>query len=259
MTDIVRKIVIFASYGNDSIALIQLCHEAKLLDLPGITIDVLYSDTGWSIPWWNDRVEKAEVWVRDLGFAPYRTHSVGFQQLVKNKQFFPVSGMQFCTEKLKLEPALAWLDEHDPDKKVICFVGVRREESVKRSTYEKVTLSSPAHGYRQSWAPMADYDEEDRDELIKAAGFDVLPHRSKECFPCINAARSDLVMVSGYPERVKDIRKMEEERGRTMFKPEHHMGATGIDEILRWAHSNRGSYRPPVEDPGNCDGGFCGT
>ena len=38
--------VIFASYGNDSIALIQWAHERDLTD-----VAVAYSDTGWGAPW----------------------------------------------------------------------------------------------------------------------------------------------------------------------------------------------------------------
>ena len=47
--------VIFASYGNDSIALIQWAHERGLTD-----VAVAYSDTGRAAPWWPDRVEQAE-------------------------------------------------------------------------------------------------------------------------------------------------------------------------------------------------------
>ena len=39
--------VLFCSYGNDSIALIQWAHERGL---KGVTC--LYSDTGWSARWW---------------------------------------------------------------------------------------------------------------------------------------------------------------------------------------------------------------
>ena len=46
--------LIFASYGNDSIALIQWAHERGL---PGV--HVAYGDTGWAADWWAGRVDQA--------------------------------------------------------------------------------------------------------------------------------------------------------------------------------------------------------
>ena len=54
--------LIFASYGNDSIALIQWAHERGL---PGV--HVAYGDTGWAAEWWAGRVDQAEARVRTLG------------------------------------------------------------------------------------------------------------------------------------------------------------------------------------------------
>ena len=41
--------LIFASYGNDSIALIQWAHERSLPD-----VHVAYTDTGWAADWWRN-------------------------------------------------------------------------------------------------------------------------------------------------------------------------------------------------------------
>ena len=64
--------VIKASYGNDSCALIQWCHENGVRNATA-----LYNDTGWAAPGWNDRVTILENWVRSLGFETERTQSVG--------------------------------------------------------------------------------------------------------------------------------------------------------------------------------------
>ena len=45
--------LIFASYGNDSIALIQWAHERGLP-----SVHVAYSNTGWAADWWLARVPK---------------------------------------------------------------------------------------------------------------------------------------------------------------------------------------------------------
>lgn len=81
-----------------------------------------------------------------------------------------------------------------------------------------------------------------------------------ECFPCINASRSDLRMLSD--SRVDEIEEIEQSMGyttngkpRTMFRPASKMGAVGIREVKRWADSDRGQYEPPS---GGCDSGMCG-
>lgn len=69
--------MIFASYGNDSIALIQWAHERGLSD-----VHVAYGDTGWAAEWWPARVDQAEAWVRTLGFVPHRIKGEAMGALV---------------------------------------------------------------------------------------------------------------------------------------------------------------------------------
>ena len=59
------RFVIRASYGNDSIALIQWAREECLTD-----VVVLYSDTGWSRAWWARRVEQLMHRARRTGGCP---------------------------------------------------------------------------------------------------------------------------------------------------------------------------------------------
>lgn len=250
-----RNYVIFASYGNDSIALIQWMHEQGHDDA-----FVVYSDTGWAAPWWAERVEKAEGIVYSYGMEPVRIESMGFVPLVKLRKGFPRNGMQFCTTELKIKPALAWLDRVDPDKDLTCCVGVRRSESRSRSSWPEWTPESPNHGGRELWAPLVRVWDAKRDALVRRSGFDVLPHRSMECYPCVNANRADLRMVD--EERIAYIEQVEAEMGytskgkpRTMFRPKSKMGAVGIREVKRWAETERGGYEPPS---GGCDGGMCG-
>lgn len=256
-----RKYVLFASYGNDSIALINLCGK----HLKGFEVTVVYSDTGWSAPWWmEDRVKTGERFAESLGFKTARTRSIGLEKLVRRKKGWPRQGMQFCTHELKIKPALDWLKENDPQKRAICLNGVRRVESQKRANYPEFTVESPNHDGRPLWSPMIDFSDLERDWEILEAGFEVLPHRSMECFPCINSNRDDLILLSKHPERIIQVQNIETDMGytskgkpRVMFRPYRHMGATGIREVVRWAKSGRGQYTPEVED--NCDSGWCGA
>lgn len=247
--------VIFASYGNDSIALIQWAHERGLRD-----VFVLYNDTGWASRAWPARVERCEYWVRQLFFTPARTHA-DMESLVKRKRGWPRQGMQFCTDELKLRPTLAWLNEHDPQKNATLLVGVRREESVERASFPEWTEESEVHGGRSLWAPLATMKEGARNELLGRAGFDPLPHRSHECEICVNANKDDLKRASEFSvsrsERIEaDLGVTAKGKPRVMFRPAKHMGAIGIREIIKWAHSGRGKYEPPR---GGCDSGMCGS
>lgn len=247
--------VAFVSYGNDSIALLQILADK------GATGYALMSDTGWAAPWWRDRVEAGEAFARKLGFTPVRLESEGLVRLVTRKKAWPRQGMQFCTEELKIKPAMHWLEEVDPKKEAICCVGVRREESRARQAFPEHTEDSPRHGGRLLWAPLVRHTKAERDVLVHRAGFDVLPHRSMECFPCVNSNRSDLRLLD--EERVSMIERVEHDLGhtsegkpRTMFRPYRHQGAVGVREVWRWARSERGEYEAPR---GGCDSGFCET
>lgn len=235
------RFVIFVSYGNDSIALIQWAHEQGI---EGVA--VVFTDTGWMADGWLERVERGEAWVRSLGFTPYRTSSIGFRQLAKDKKGFPTQRYQWCSYILKIEPGQRWLDEHDPDARAICLVGVRREESPDRADFPEWLVKSMNHGGRMLLAPFATFSEAERNALIERAGWEVLPHRSREC-RCINSNRNDMRRFTDADwQAVKDI---EQEVGKTMFRPQRHMGAVGADEVRKWANSPRGAYRPPVPMP----------
>jgi len=276
------RFVIFSSYGNDSVALIQWCHEQGLTD-----VAVVFSDTGWAATWWIPRVEKLEAWVRGLGYRTSRTTSIGFEGLAFEKQAFPTQMFQWCSYRLKIEPGERWLMENDPERRAVCLVGVRREEGPDRKNWPAFMLKSGSHGDRVMVAPMADWTEETRDVFIRRAGVEPLPHRSMECSPCINSNKKDLQALTEDDVVKAEVleKKMHTLLGltsngkpRTLFRPHRHMGAVGVREVVKWAHSGRGKYRPPVVDPINeilgisadepdpedlgssgCEAGWCGT
>lgn len=266
------KHVIFASYGNDSVALIQWAKDQELEE-----VVVLYNQTGWASEDWETRATDCERWVESLGFENSRTKSIGMEALVKKKKGWPRQGMQFCTYELKILPTATWMQEKDPRKLAICLVGVRREESANRANFPELEKASENYGGRDVWAPLVDYTETDRDELLGRAGITPLPTRSMECFPCINSNRTDLRELAKDATRIEEIAKIEDDMGftangkpRTMFRPYRHMGATGIREIVKWAVADRGAYTPTGEHDqgeedlddgtggGGCNNAWCG-
>lgn len=251
--------VIFSSFGNDSIALIRWAFEYGLKN-----VTVVYNNTGWSKPSWRkDRVIPGKALIAKYGFKFHETKSIGFVALAQMKMAFPREGMQFCTEHLKILPSLAWLSEVDPNLEAICLVGVRREESAKRSTFPEHVEESDKHGGRSLWAPLVRHTVEMRDELILATGFTKLAHRSQECYPCVNSNRADLRQLD--ETRIIYIEKLEKDMGvgkksgkpKTFFRPKRHQGAVGIRNVMQWA--NDGHYIEGQQDlfDSGCNSGFC--
>ena len=236
--------VIFSSAGNDSIALVQWLSEA------GHTAYVVYSNTGWAQPGWDARVARMFDWAKRLGHTPIELSSEGMVSLVARKKAWPRNQIQFCTTALKIDPAKAWLAEVDPDCELECCIGIRRCESKRRSTWPEHTPDSDKHGGRDLWAPLVRHTDDDRAALLKRAGWEELPHRSMECYPCINANRGDFKLLT--EERIAYIEQLETEMGvspstgkpKTMFRPYRHLEAIGIREVVRWANSGRGKFVP---------------
>lgn len=250
---------LFTSGGNDSVALIQWARENKLQD-----VHVVFSHTGWAHPDWKNRLEEVENWVKQIGFKYHETHSIGMRQLVLNHKGWPRQGIQFCTSELKIAPSIKLMTELDLWKEATVLIGVRREESENRKNFPEFTKNSFAHDGRDCWAPLVEYDEAARDELLFHCGFTPLKHRSRECFPCINENRAGLKQLD--EATILKVETLEKEMGftskgkpRTMFRPYRMMGATGIRQVVKWAKSKWGKFDPNDGTGNDCDGGRCGV
>ncbi len=230
--------VISASYGNDSIALIQWAHEANLPN-----VYVVYCDTGWASPKWEQRIIAGEALALKYGFTPVRALSIGMEELVRTKKGFPGNGLQFCTAHLKGLPFLEWIDEADKDRAAVVLIGKRRAESVARRDTPEYIENSEHHGGRTVWHPLVTYSDEWRNALLKNAGFEPLPHRSLECNPCVNANRADFLRLT--PGEIDRVNDLEAEIGKPMFRPKRFNGL-GIYSVIKWAQD--GKKRPSIED-----------
>jgi len=246
--------IISSSYGNDSVALIQWAYENNLQD-----VTVAYCDTGWSAPGWNGRVERAEQWVKTLGFDVVRIKSMGMAELVRTKKGFPSNQHQFCTMHLKGIPFLTWIDTVDAGCNAIVMIGKRRVESRARADTPEYIYNSEYHGERTLRHPLYMHSDDDRDGLLRRAGFDVLPHRSRECEPCVNANKSDFMRLE--PELIQRVSELEVEIGRSMFRPKR-FNALGIHGVITWAKYGKRKMRldpGEIEAGAGCDGHYgCG-
>lgn len=246
--------VFFASYGNDSVALIRTMADRGLFGV------VLYSDTGWGAAEWRARVADGEAWARSLGFETART-SASMVSLVAAKKAWPRGGggkYQFCTQALKKAPALAWLDEHDPEREATCYVGVRREESPSRAQWPEWVEESPEHGGRSLCAPLVRVRGAELRAIVARTPMPFVAGRSKECWPCVNARVPELARLED--EGVSYIAGLEGELGingngnpRVMFAPARFGGAVGIRAVREYASGGQVDLYPGA----GCDGGWC--
>lgn len=240
--------VISASYGNDSMAMLQWAHESSL---KGVT--VVYCDTGWSAPGWFLRVEKGERLAKKYGFDVVRLKGIGMEELVRIKKGWPGNGQQFCTAHLKGLPFLEWIDSADPECKATVMIGKRRAESEARKNTPEYIENSEYHGGRRIWHPLYLHSETQRDELLVRAGIETLPHRSQECSPCVNANRGDFLRLT--PGEIDRVSRMEVEIGKPMFRPKR-FGALGIYGVVAW--SKDGRKRGSFDDEESCCAGLFG-
>lgn len=239
------------SAGNDSVAMIQLAHEGNLRDV--CPIHVCYVDTGWAASYWPARVAQVEALCAQYGFSFHRIRrGETFEELMLRKKGFPMPGKTWCSYELKAKALNAFHDELDPSQEAIVCIGKRRDESPARKDTPEWIGDSERHGFRTVWHMLAFVTKAERDAILARSGLPILPHRSQECSPCINANRADF-MALGEAEINRAI-ALENAVGQNMFYPRHHMGATGVAQVIKWAHSPRGKYEPEHE---GCDSGFC--
>lgn len=251
--------IVKCSYGNDSIALLQWLYEygQKHPDYLG-RIVVLYNDTGWGATWWPARVENGERLAAKMGFIPSRTECMGFEKMVMKHNSFPDNMRRFCTSDLKIIPTMNWLAKHDPEAKAELISGVRREESHERRNWPEYLENDAKNEGRPIWSPLVDVLEAERDALIQRAGWEVLPHRSREC-RCINANSTDLKTWS--EEDIAQVEALESEMIRRnpglvkfMFHPKAKKGKPeGIRAVVEWAKQ----VKKKEPSTTGCDSGFC--
>lgn len=174
--------------------------------------------------------------------------------------------MHFCTEHLKRLPFNTWSDAMDPLCEGDVVIGVRREESLKRAKWPEFVEHSEGHNYRDVWSPIVAVIEVERDALIRRAGFEPLPHRSRECYPCVDSGKADLWDMPA--AKIDEIEAHETSMGftgngkpRTLFRPAAHGGAVGIRAVVKWANSDTGAFSEEQEMmfSGGCNSGWCGS
>lgn len=240
--------IAIANYGNDSIALIQWAYEQQLSDLTVVSVD-----TGFAAPSWPARVQKAEHWVRSLGFTVVRLKSqVSFAEVVKTRGSFPSRKFQWCAGFLKGLAILEWLDSPaiDPEYRATILLAYRRSQSRKRAQLPELLESSEHYNDRHVWHPLFQHSLAERDALVQRAGFPLLGHRSLECDPCIQSTQNDWMRME--PTTIDRLTKLETELGQTMFT---YADARNFQEAVTRAQQAGIRFQGSVDEAGLFDQG----
>lgn len=202
------KLVVRVNYGDESIALIQWLHEHQPEEFE--SIQVVYIDTGWGAEHWGERVQVGDALSRSYGFKVVLLKSpIDFQALILERGQFPTPKFQWCAGFLKGIPLMKWLDEEDPAGE--WTIALPKRQALYRYELSQTLESCEYHGERRVWHPMIAVSHEERDALIRRAGFEPLYHRSLECDPCVNStlleikhlSKNDANKTSALEEKIK--------------------------------------------------------
>ncbi|MDR0705542.1 MAG: phosphoadenosine phosphosulfate reductase family protein [Planctomycetaceae bacterium] len=125
------------SGGKDSVVLLDLCHRVLPLSVP-----VVFSDTDMELPDTYKVWEKIQKRYPDRKFMRVQAN----KSAIENWQLFgpPSRVLRWCCSVHKSTPAILALRNPSISKdfnsasKLLCFVGVRKDESVRRSEYEDI-------------------------------------------------------------------------------------------------------------------------
>lgn len=121
------------SGGKDSMVLLDLCHRV----LP-LTVPVVYSDTDMELP---DSYKTWDAAKKRYEGRPFKMVKASTSALANWESFGPPSqNLRWCCAVHKSTPAILYLRDlaKKPSARTLAYVGVRSDESVRRSSYDDV-------------------------------------------------------------------------------------------------------------------------
>lgn len=215
------ELVINFSGGKDSTAMLAYLCETY----PAIKKHVVFADTGWEHT-------DAEEWSRKivamfgLELHVVRNKQKDFFSMVEKRKMFPGMNERQCTSDLKRDPIASWIKQNVKDSVVINCLGIRSEESPKRSKMKKLCRDKRmCNGKRTvwTWHPIKEWTENQvwhylfTKELPAHPAYQYL--RRFSCQVCIFMTKHDLSQVAIHnPAAIERVSEMENKIGFTMFR-----------------------------------------
>lgn len=188
-----RPVVLSVSGGKDSTA------AGLLLMEWGIPFTAVHCDTGWEHP-------QTEEYLSDVlnplfGGVDRIGYPGGMRALIESRRgLFPTRLARFCTQELKVQPMAIWL--RDLDEEPVIVVGIRREESHKRSTYPMWERSEAFDC--EVFRPLVDWTLDDVIAIHHRHQVSPNPlytrnHARVGCWPCINGSKAEIRRMADDP------------------------------------------------------------
>jgi 3'-phosphoadenosine 5'-phosphosulfate sulfotransferase (PAPS reductase)/FAD synthetase len=283
-------VVVSLSGGKDSAA--TALHLREL----GIPFSCVFADTGW---------ESAETYrflddvltpafgpiarVRlDVDVPPDRMPLVDEVEAVLGispspmvracirKAMFPSRARKWCTTYLKIGPLAA---HHralaDDGRTVVSVVGIRRDESAKRSDAAEWSIGPSLDA--MVWQPIVTWSRADVFAIHRRHGLPINPLYTRQgiarvgCWPCINACKAEFAEVGKDDRRVAALRELErvvgDLRPSSAHRPAWHFGdgrpgaalplLPGIDVVLGWANGPEDGQGDLWGGDAGCVSGLC--
>lgn len=224
--------------GNESPVTVKFIEDYSAAVHPVMIVEAIHADM-WETPGY------AEKKGLDSN-AP-----LSFLDMIKIKGRPPSRKAQFCTEKLKLRPAMRWIKANIHGE-YVRYSGLRRQESDAR----KHTPYSEHDDWFECtvFHPIFDWTKEMCFDYVKHHGEEFNPlyklgFNRVGCAPCINSGRDDIRNWNQrFPDMIDKIRSWEKESGRTFFAPMvPGKDINWIDEVVEWANCERGGKQYSLE------------
>ena len=255
------KYLLSVSGGKDSTAMILYLKEIAVRKEQ---MQFVFMDTGWEssetygyLEYLESELEisidriRAGIQIKDEHAAFYseimqvmeREHS-DFVAMVLNSGMFPSGFRQICTPILKVNPFIDYLEQFD--EQFVSCVGIRREESSRRSTYQEYEFKESQDLW--VWRPLIDWTEKDVIEIhhrhqIKPNNLYLKGSQRVGCFPCIRSNKTELSEFPTDHAQIKVIRLLENYLSSTRGKRITFFKNRSIDETLEWSQTSRGGQQ----------------
>lgn len=206
-----KQHIIIGNFGNHSLAVMQALVERGLSEL-----HFIYVETGWAAASWPERVHACSTYARSQGVVVHALSAkANFSEMVIDRKQFPSPKFQWCAGFLKGLAILNHLDELDPACEALITSGKRQLDSRRYTNLQEFEYDDELYQGRTLWHPLWQTNDIDFGNLIKRAGFSLLPHQSLECSPCIHTKIEDLVRID--QQSVARLKELEERVGQTMY------------------------------------------
>ncbi len=158
--------IISISGGKDSKATLIVSLPLLLKVVKPSQIKVVFCDTGWEKDETIEEIESIKERLKefDIEFLTLSNsnYSNGMADLLISKKMFPSKMSKFCTDDLKIKPAVNYYKSLAlQGLKVIVLVGKRRDESRDRSNIEDTQYEKRKDWDFTIYHPIADWTETD--------------------------------------------------------------------------------------------------